>query len=1675
MRNKILPILKKTLKAILWVVVIFVLLFLIVAAIIQIPYVQTKIVQRATTFVSSKTHTLVKIDHVSIGFPKTVVVKGLFLEDLKKDTLIYAGVTKINIVLKDLLANKICINNVSFQDLKLNIYSTNSDSLFNYNFLITSFADSTKTETVKTPAKWTFSIDNIDLKNIQLRYNDVYGGMKVLASLDNLTLNVDKMDLSKASYNIDNLLVDNLQVKILTLPSKKTKQEQSDNALPFVSAHNIEINNSAFTYSDSNTKQIVSTKITSFILEEGTLDLQKELLDVEKIQLSNTAIQYSSVLAPTVKANELKNASTVKSDWKISVKQVAIKNNSLAYSVANTPLIKNSFDINHLNLKYFNLDAKDITYSETNTNANILKFNAIDRNKFIITKFVTNFSMDKHSITANKLQIRTTNSTIDADVKIKFDALQSINKNISNLALSVNMHKVSVKNSDILYFNPSLAKLDFFKSKQNVTAIYGMINGRVNNLVGKRILIKTGENTFIASDFNIKGLPSIKTATFYFPSLKMKTTRSDLRKMAGSYIPKNIELPNEMSVIANFKGSIKSFESKVNFSSSFGELIANGSMDTQENYTASVRVKSFDLGQLMKNRNMYGPISLTAEINGIGLLPESTKANIKATATEIYFNKYLYHNLKIDGKVNGREFAGKVNLNDKNAQFDFDGLVNMTAKKELFNFHLKVQGVDLQKLNFTKNDVRVGLKASANLKGGSIDKLNGTAAISNLVVTQNGKKYALDSVLMASINEPNKNKFDFRSALIGLKYNGTISLNSLPTAINQFFNKYFPFGKTAIDTKNKIEPSNFNFEIELHNHPILSEVLLPQLREFEPGSIIGSFDSKKNELKLNASINKIVYGTTEINNLDLAIHADSAALDYKLSSTSIGNSQMKLPNLLLNGKIADNIIVSNLSSIDDNKNKRLTLQTQIIKNKTNFKLSLIPNNLYINNKRWDIAEDNYLEFGKQGFLIHHLFMNNGLSQLNIASVNDNFNDDLNIAIKNFKLEDISKLIEKDSSLVKGDVNGNVLLKRVNTNYGLIADATISNLVVRNVPIGNLTFKGENPTTQKFDVAIKLTGNDNNLTANGTFKPNGGDNALDIKTKIQSLSMKTVEAFSMGQITDAAGAISGNFSITGNTNTPKINGELTFDNVFVNPTFLNNRYELKHETIQLNDEGIYFKNFTMVDAKQHKAIIDGKVLMKNFTDFQFAMHIDSKDFLLFNTTIKDNKIFYGRMVIDSRIDVNGPMALPIINAKIKMKKGSNFTFAVPEDKVSTDKGEDIVEFNEAQNSNSILYRKEKKVIKNSGLTGYDLSSIIEVDKEATLRLLMDPTSTDSLVVRGDAALSFTMDRSGKMSLTGAYNLNEGSYLISIESIIKRKFEIIPGSTIIWNGDPLDADITLNATYTVRAAPFDLVADQMVGLSAIEQGGYKQLYPFIVNLKMRGAILKPEISFEIQLQPENKGILGGAVNQKLLMLNDDPSLLNKQVFALLVLGRFVQENPLQTESGGSSTLLRSTVSNFLSAQLNQISSKIIPGMSLNFDIQSYNDFQSGQAQGRTQVEIGLKQQLFNQRLTVQLGGSVDVEGQKAKQNSTSEITSDVTVEYKLTEDGRYRLTGFRHNLYDGAIEGQLVETGAGVVYVRDFENWKDFLAKPNKVKNKKITPRNQKNEKDIIVAPKQLLEK
>jgi len=100
-------------------------------------------------------------------------------------------------------------------------------------------------------------------------------------------------------------------------------------------------------------------------------------------------------------------------------------------------------------------------------------------------------------------------------------------------------------------------------------------------------------------------------------------------------------------------------------------------------------------------------------------------------------------------------------------------------------------------------------------------------------------------------------------------------------------------------------------------------------------------------------------------------------------------------------------------------------------------------------------------------------------------------------------------------------------------------------------------------------------------------------------------------------------------------------------------------------------------------------------------------------------------------------------------------------------------------------------------------------------------------------------------------------------------------------------------------------------------------------------------------------------------------------------------------------------------------------------------------------------------------VNLGGQLDVVGvDKLHPESTpsNQAVSDVSIEYMLTKDGRYRVTVFRDNTYAGLIEGQIVQTGAGFIFVKDFDSFNTLFDKP------KIAAKTNPDQPVIIEGPK-----
>jgi hypothetical protein len=298
----------------------------------------------------------------------------------------------------------------------------------------------------------------------------------------------------------------------------------------------------------------------------------------------------------------------------------------------------------------------------------------------------------------------------------------------------------------------------------------------------------------------------------------------------------------------------------------------------------------------------------------------------------------------------------------------------------------------------------------------------------------------------------------------------------------------------------------------------------------------------------------------------------------------------------------------------------------------------------------------------------------------------------------------------------------------------------------------------------------------------------------------------------------------------------------------------------------------------------------------------------------------------------------------------------------------------------------------------------------------------------------------------MTLAGRYTMSGGHYEMSLYNLVKRRFEIAEGSRITWAGDPFDATLNVSAIYRVETSPSSLMATQGAG-----NDQFKRELPFLVYLNVDGELMQPKLSFGLQMPKEEQGAVGGRVYGRLQQLNSQEAELNKQVFSLLVLNRFYPTSGSAGDSGGNLAIARDNLNQALADQLNMFSEKLLGdvGIELNFGVDSYTDYQGSTATQRTQVDIEAQKRLLDDRLIVSVGSEVGVQGGNRPGEEASPLIGNVSIEYLLTENGRFRLKGFRRNEFENVIDGQLIVSGIAFIFTREFnefqELWDNFFLK------------------------------
>ncbi|HXB07615.1 MAG TPA: translocation/assembly module TamB domain-containing protein, partial [Puia sp.] len=630
---------------------------------------------------------------------------------------------------------------------------------------------------------------------------------------------------------------------------------------------------------------------------------------------------------------------------------------------------------------------------------------------------------------------------------------------------------------------------------------------------------------------------------------------------------------------------------------------------------------------------------------------------------------------------------------------------------------------------------------------------------------------------------------------------------------------------------------------------------------------------------------------------------------------------------------------------------------------------------------------------------------------------------------------------QDSVIADGILNGSAEVKHVMTNPVFTSDLTIQNLAYKTDTLGDLTLKVNNEKANAFSADIGLKGKNNDIGVTGDYY--SGEGRMDLQLDLKQVNLAAFSHSVQGFIDNMQGYLTGKFTISGTFDKPNVRGNLYFDSSIVTPTISGEALDVSKDRIAFDEDGFNFSQFTLRDSAGNKLVIDGNVFTKDYHSFGFDISLNAQNFRLVNAPESSTREFYGQLNLDAAISLEGKMDAPKVDGDIRVNKRTNFYYVMPANDPEVGDRLGVVRFVDHHTGDSLVDKKALALHKNKEIKGLDVSLNLLTDTSAVLSMVIDPRSGDALNVRGRSNLVFQLEKSGKMDLTGSYEVNGGYYSLSF-NVLKRKFNIQRGSIITWTGDPLTATIDLNASYTAQTPSIDLVSNEIAALPQIEQSKFRQKLPFQVTLKMEGDLLKPTITFDISL-PTTTLTLWPEVDQRLTQLRTQQSEMNKQVFALLLLGRFVGEDPLSSKDGGGADvgkLAFSSASQIVTNQMDQLAASLIKDVDIHFDLNNQQDFTTGYEIDYTELDVTLSKNLMDERLAVSVGSNFDVVGTGAPKQAPSNIAGNVDVAYKLSRDGRYLLRAYRQNQYQAVVQGQVVETGVGFIFTFNYDKFKEI---------------------------------
>ncbi len=1599
---------------------------------------QNYIIGEVTTELSNRLNTKVEIDHFKLSLFDQVAFNGFYVEDeLTKDTLLFANTLTVNLntSLQNILQQKVVINDISINDANIRIRRDAEEFKHNIELLLAKLANDSPQKKKKRNQRNAFELDldMLYLDNVRFFKSDIMRGEDMDVYVDFMSVEVDELDFEHKYIAIESVEINSIQMDLVQYGRDETFFDYWYNFAP-------------------------TTDSTTIISVDPTFD----------------------------------SDSTINKTFVYSIKTVNLCQGAFFFDndriepIRNSP--RNILDYEHLSVVNINGTATDFHFENREFSGQLANLSFKETSGFQLNQLaVDSVIVSPLRVELYNVNLDTPDSNIGDTLKFSYETYESFMTFKDDVRMDIRFNNSTVAVKDITTFIPKLKEITFFKENENeLLELDGRFTGKINNLKGRNLDLNLGGNTYIKGDFRSRNL-AVRNEEYINLNLeKLQTTIPSLKEL----IP-NLNLPSNFDKLGNidFSGKFNGFF--IDFVA-YGELntdLGRSTLDMQmkfndsranASYNGDLELIDFDLATWANNPD-FGIVTFKSQVkNGVGLTLETADAALFATIEKFPFKGYTYRNLTMEGSLRQNFFDGDFSIQDENIDLGFTGKINFESGTPIYDFDATIKKLDLQTLNLTPQNYAVSGNFDLNMQGNNLSDMQGQANIDSLSFVHNDTSfYKIDTIVISSTLDELENKhFEVNSEVVDITVNGSFDIQKVPNSLKDYLVEKYP----NFAQKFNINPSNrgivykeFDFNVFIKNSKNLTQLIDPKLDTLKDIKLVGYLNNEIDSLVLDLEIPKLRYGQFLLKDIIFIGEVNSEFSEYNagIYSTILNNkTQFKPVNLL--ALVEDETVSFSFNSVNFtevldniNINGALSLTDDDL-----FQISFLPSNLVFLNEKWNINPANYVRFGNNSIYTRNFRLTNNEKEIRLETLGKR---GLSLNVENYNLGFINDYWTYDKLIFDSDFTLKASTKDVFNLTDLEAEIVADTFKVNNDDFGVLQVKASTPSLKsKIDGYISLTDDHQQLLAEGYFIPKGASiytkrkvvapNYFSVDVGVNDYPIDILEYFIPNGISETVGTFNGDFSLFGQPNQPNIKGALTFYNGGINIDYLGTRYFFDNQTARLSNTMFDGTGAVLTDKYGNKGNIFGGIAHDNLKNLRLSARIETDRLLALDTKKEDNPIFYGTALGSGVIDFTGPFRAANIVANAVTGAGTKIIIPINYEKDGSEV--DFIEF---------VDRSKVEVTDLSAfeIKGLNLELNLTMTEQAETQLVFDEQAGDIIKGFGDGNIRMVIARTGDFKMYGDYIVDHGDYLFTYKvpsidvPLINKRFIVKEGGTINWNGDPLNAEINLEAEYKgVLASPYNLVSEFLDGtgdenlLSSARRNSR-------VDLKMllTGQLEKPDIKFDLNF-PDLIGRIKTLTDNKIRLLKQDPLELNRQVFGLIVIGGFLPSGQ-GFIADQTDVLINNTLSQVVSNQLSSYITEFIresidddgPISGIDFDV-NYSEYLLDNLEVGDLDDINRGKELsvrprfyfLDDRLTLDIGVGIGLQNNEELAGATSRLNSqDVVFEFSITEDRRLKIRAY--NRYEQTIAGLLNRTGLGLTYRREFDTFKELFKRNKSKKNEK----------------------